>query len=430
MPDFIGDSTLLWRDDAGWFHYGLLAILLAINSGPGYSIPMSNEGKEINREQLYAEVWQTPMSKLAVTWNVPIAGIVKACEQMNVPRPGSGHWQLVKRGWHVDRDALPPADESTPTTAVINPAQKRKKVEQPSQTSEGANADKKPQVEIPANLDNAHRLVKQTRKALTGDTHLDRGFVRPHFSSGAECPLSVRVSPESLDRALRIMDAIVKGVVERGGRFERGPERWRLRLIMGKQPVEFEMTEGRRRLNREFTEEERESQNFWLRDKFEWKGAGLLRFRIHRGEDLYGRGWEESKRDRLEDNVPEIIEYLASVEQVAERNRAVELEWKRKREEEQEKEDAEWRRQEEEKERRKLLEEMAEQWGRARRLRSFIRACERLLVKSWGEIPAEARATGWLRWAREHADQIDPLTAGYLRNLVKDGSQDAPGGED
>jgi hypothetical protein len=394
------------------------------------SVPMSNAGKEINREQLYAEVWQTPMSKLAATWGVPIGGIIKACEQMNVPRPGGGHWQLVKLGWQVDRDALPPAAESTPTSVVIRPPQKRTKVEPPSQTSEAANADKKPRVEIPVNLDNAHRLVKQTRKALTDDTHMDRGFVRPDFSSGAECPLSVRVSPESLDRSLRIMDAIVKGVVERGGRFERGPERWRLRLIMGKQPVEFEMTEARRRLNREFTAEERESQHFWSRNKFEWKGTGLLRFHIHEGEDLYKRGWEESKRDRLEDKVPEIIEYLASVEQVAERNRAVEREWKRKREEEQEKREIEWRREEEEKERRKLLEEMAERWGRARQLRSFIRACERLLVTSWGEIPAEARATGWLRWAREHADQIDPLTAGYLRNLVKEGSQDEPVGED
>lgn len=379
---------------------------------------MSTEGREINREQLYAEIWRTPMSKLAANWDVPIAGIVKACQQMNVPRPGSGHWQLVKRGWQVDRDALPPATAAMRTTALIKPAQKRTKIERPLETTENANEDKKPRVDIPDHLDNAHRLVKQTRKALTGDTYLNNGLV----VARRDCPLRVQVSPESLNRALRIMDAIVKGALGRGGRFERGPEPWRLRLFMGKQPVEFGMTEARRRIERTVTDEDRESRALRWNDRYDWKGAGVLRFRLHGGEDLYERNWEESKRERMEDSVPEIIDCLAGVEEAAERNRAAERERMRLQEEERQKQAIEWRRQEEEKERRKLLEEMAEQWGRARRLRSFIRACERVLVNSWGEIPIEARAWSWLRWARGHAEQMNPLTAGgYLRNLVKPG---------
>ena len=52
---------------------------------------MSNKGKELSREELYAEVWRTPLSKLAADWGVLPGAIAKACEVFNVPRPASGH---------------------------------------------------------------------------------------------------------------------------------------------------------------------------------------------------------------------------------------------------------------------------------------------------------------------------------------------------
>lgn len=57
---------------------------------------MSNKGKELSREGLYAEVWRTPLSKLAVEWGVLPGAIVKACEVFDVLRPGSGHWTMVR----------------------------------------------------------------------------------------------------------------------------------------------------------------------------------------------------------------------------------------------------------------------------------------------------------------------------------------------
>lgn len=128
---------------------------------------MSDQEKKLTREELYEHLWQTPMSKLATNWGVPIHAIVKAATEMNVPRPESGHWQRIKLGWQVERDSLPAAETTTPATTIIKAAEKRPRTplgETPV-SSDGLVLEK-PRWEIPKNLDNAHPLVKRTLKAL------------------------------------------------------------------------------------------------------------------------------------------------------------------------------------------------------------------------------------------------------------------------
>jgi hypothetical protein len=45
--------------------------------------------------------------------------------------------------------------------------------------------------------------------------------------------------------------------------------------------------------------------------------------------------------------------------------------------------------------------------------------CESEIQKQAGSVPPESRAAHWLAWARDYADQIDPLSHGYLVNLIK-----------
>src|SRR6478736_2776332 len=139
---------------------------------------MSHQEKKITREELYEALWKTPMSKLATNWGVPIHAIIKAAAEMNVPRPESGHWQLVKLGWKVEQDPLPPAASSTPAATTLTAAKKRSPT--PSTNTSPlpeARDPAKPRLEIPSNLDNAHPLVKRTLRALTHDTYLHHGLV-------------------------------------------------------------------------------------------------------------------------------------------------------------------------------------------------------------------------------------------------------------
>lgn len=86
---------------------------------------MNQQTYTISREALYEEVWRTPISKLAAAWGVTSSSITKACDQMNVPRPVSGHWRWVALGWQVDCEPLPAADASLPDQAVLKPTSNR-----------------------------------------------------------------------------------------------------------------------------------------------------------------------------------------------------------------------------------------------------------------------------------------------------------------
>jgi hypothetical protein len=63
---------------------------------------------------------------------------------------------------------------------------------------------------------------------------------------------------------------------------------------------------------------------------------------------------------------------------------------------------------------REHLEEGARAWAEARRLRRFIQACERSLQADDGSLAAGGWQQGWLAWAWEHADRLDPMTNGFL----------------
>src|SRR5690242_5034810 len=101
---------------------------------------MNDPAKKITRETLYEEVWRTPMSKLAVAWNTSTARIIKACEEMNVPRPDPSYWSLIRRGWQVDREQLLPVGPIVPTESPISqgfsrPAPKKRPVETPTKSA-------------------------------------------------------------------------------------------------------------------------------------------------------------------------------------------------------------------------------------------------------------------------------------------------------
>lgn len=59
---------------------------------------------ELERTALYAEVWRTPLIKLAPAYGLSDNGLRKICKKLNVPLPPQGHWNRVAAG----RTVMPP----------------------------------------------------------------------------------------------------------------------------------------------------------------------------------------------------------------------------------------------------------------------------------------------------------------------------------
>jgi hypothetical protein len=229
------------------------------------------EGKLITRDELYAELWKTPISHLVVAWGVPFAAIAKAAEEMNVPRPDTAYWNAQRRGCVMEKDPLAAAGPDTKTQVVISAARKKaaailmtEAADPPPTKSAVAEATKPEPTAIPI-----HPLVRQTRRALTTDTYLRNGVVTTR--SRLPNPLYwIEVSPELLERALNFINSVIHGALAIGGRFRENPEPHgpTPRLFMGIQPVALRLREVMKRTELNDGRREKEAGNLVQRPLF------------------------------------------------------------------------------------------------------------------------------------------------------------------
>jgi len=50
-----------------------------------------DQSAELTREELYAQVWAEPMTKVAKHYGLSDRGLAKTCARMGVPVPGRGY---------------------------------------------------------------------------------------------------------------------------------------------------------------------------------------------------------------------------------------------------------------------------------------------------------------------------------------------------
>jgi hypothetical protein len=64
----------------------------------------------VSREQLYAEVWAEPMTKVALKYKVSSSFMARVCTWLNVPRPERGYWAKLAVGKMSKQPPLPEAE--------------------------------------------------------------------------------------------------------------------------------------------------------------------------------------------------------------------------------------------------------------------------------------------------------------------------------
>ena len=76
------------------------------------------EKKEVTfqRDNLYKEIWQLSLSKVAKKYNVPYQKLRKACKEDNIPLPSQSYWGNLHIGNPVQKEPLP---ESSRTTVTV-----------------------------------------------------------------------------------------------------------------------------------------------------------------------------------------------------------------------------------------------------------------------------------------------------------------------
>jgi len=174
---------------------------------------MDPRPEQLNRQQLYDAVWSEPVTTVASRYGLSDVGLAKICKRLRIPVPSRGYWAKVNAGASVRRPPLPNPDNAAPTGLTLPSVDsmasaQRIAAKQAAAKGREANAN----INVPPTLQHPHPLIRAASARLKQqDGWTDERGLR---SAAAEV-LHLYVTRSALDRALLIMDTLIKALAER-----------------------------------------------------------------------------------------------------------------------------------------------------------------------------------------------------------------------
>jgi hypothetical protein len=381
----------------------------------------------LTREELYNAIWRTPMSHLCKTWGITIHHLSKICEQFDIPRPSPDYWPLLRLNRSVERAPLPLAASDQPSVICLKPQPANKPASLSKQQNQLAViADKneppsqpenppRPVVPVAQDFRKAHPLIRTSRELL--EKANPDSFGRVGLSRYNNC-VNINVTKQNLKRALLLLDAVFNALESKGHKAEIIEPRYgrsETSIKIGDEKVRIKLMERTTRRERELTEKEKTEKYIWNRHFYE--PTGIFSFSIEEYRGPVQKTWTDRKGQSIENTLNEVIEAILSTGEALRLYRIEEAE-RREREAEQEKREYELQQlREQELNRRRSLEQQADRWEKAALLREFIVACEVRLTNQ-GMLSQDSSAKRWLDWARQCAEELDPLNGSYLQHAI------------
>jgi len=362
-----------------------------------------------NREELYAEIWEQPMVKVAPKYGISAVALGKVCRKLQIPLPGRGYWTKKEFGKPVERLPLSQVKDLPIVQRFKFPSPEQSPSSVPA-TPEEAPTD--PEflriVEVESRniaIDPAgprHKLVKAAEKAMKGVQPDDKGILHPPYSDPC---LEVRVSKTALERALTFLNAVILCLEAEGfavtvqqGKHGTGAQIFGYRVSFA---IVEKLRETGRREVREYS---------WTRTIIDYAPKGELEFRI--GDYACGQRLRDGKKVRLEEQLTICLGALLR----AGRDSLISAKLAKQRELERqakERERAELARQiVEEEEKVQDLERWVSNWVQAQQMRDFIAALEKVWTQLGHDLSPEAQKGQRIVWMKQQADRLDPTMAG------------------
>jgi hypothetical protein len=350
----------------------------------------------VSRDELYAQVWDKPMTRLAAEHGISGTGLAKICRRLGVPYPARGYWARKAAGQPVRKAPLPAKPEATPSEVTIAPTPPAPAPPQLSRELEAALAVARQQVgrlAVPDRVTRPHPIIS----AWTEERKRRREDAR-RWHSPDQAPSDFT----PLERPRQRILSVLFTALEHHGFNAKVDERGKLRLEVDGEPAEITLREKYRQIRRPLTEEEKQrSYNPKRPWKQETQTTGLLSFSIdtHLHPALV-HSWIDEPERPLEQQVAEIAAIiLAAGPILKERQRAREEAAKRHREDEMRRYE-EQQRAKQGRNRWRHVVELARRWQDAAITRQFLAALENKLGNDDATFD-ERSGAGWLEWARE-----------------------------
>lgn len=372
---------------------------------------MSYKTVRFERQKLFEQVWEKPMTTLAAEYGLSDVGLRKICKRLSIPLPPQGYHLRTHKG---QRPPLPPAknSETVYTTHIYEPEQMSayeppQPVEIPEITFEELPENR---IRVAEALSTPHPLIVEAKSQLKKAKQGRYGRLTRFWSESEY----ISVFPESLDRAFRLMNALFKALAKRNYPFSVDEEKHLLVVKILDEQFSLRLEERSRQARHVATAAElKEAKRTYVHiPTYDYVPTGEFVFLISRYYSS-DKVMKDDKRGRLEEKLNDLIIQLIKMALQLKDERI------RRQREEQARRDREEKRHEienmirKEKKRVEVLREQCDAWYESQRLRDFIQAAR----DRHPEIEPESRFAKWLVWASLQADRLDPLKAGPLSIL-------------
>ena len=360
---------------------------------------------KFTRKELYKLVWSKPIIQVAKEIGVSDVAVAKRCRRNNIPVPGRGYWRKLETGSKLPKIPLPKMKREC--EIKFYPLSE-KPLNQPDYNSGAVPAyvafEKNPEnsVFVSETLSKPHPLIRVAKRSLKKSNSDRKG---EGFLYSTEPCLNISVSRATRDRALCILDALIKALESRGMSVEATLDRGMPSTIVhsGKNKLLLSLHEA---LRSEPTGER------WSdgRQMLEHVLTGRLALRVESTRyRRYNKLWSDKKLKRLETQLNSVLIGIHEGFEIEEAHRQQEEEEKRRRMEESKKYDEVSRLYEEEKRKVARLDDSFEKWQKAQQVRTYVAALEADALEKSGNIDPEGELAQWIAWIRGYADQIDPM---------------------
>ena len=386
----------------------------------------------ITRSQLYDLVWSQPQTKLAERWGVSDLAVANWCVRLRVPRPGRGHWARIAHGREMPRPTLRTPPAGAAESIVVQRTQMHRatetEVEHHTPDVEAIlNYWRAPEhaIRVSPVLKEPHHLVDLTLAAFARSKVVENALLTTRHRRH----LALSVTGASLDRALRILDALIRALEPAGlpvvitGARDEDPYRCDTVVEVLGERLRFSISERFQRHERALTpvEKREKAKNSWyyISDRFSYTATGRLTLRIDSAPSGVRSSWSDGKRRRVEDCLTAFAGALPLAVDKIRRDR-VEAEERRQQweaEEARRRELAEQRLEAARAER--ALDVVLADWNKSWKIRALVEAVEALISSETAPDEA-ANLREWCDWARAVAARDDPVSRSSFLKLIFD----------
>lgn len=352
----------------------------------------------LTRAELHEKVWATPMRTLAKEFGLSDVGLAKVCRKHNIPVPPVGYWRRKETGYKVTRPSLPASKDGQESLDIY--VRERLRPEFAALAQEPA-----PNVVIPSEL--SHPLVLRSERLLGHGKVNQRGLLISKNGALSH----ILVSKEQLPRALRILNALLGALEERGQPTPWSKEEGALLTVgIDGEAVRFSLSEVTDSVPHVLTPQEVRS---WMAPKHDYKLTGRLQLQLDNLPSYMGpirRSWSDGKQQRIENCIGDFIIGLRVSAAVIKKHRQEVEERERRWSEERKQEEEERRQAEEHKRKAEFVTELIGNYEEATRLREFAKAIEERTARSDFSDDEKGDIQQVVEWTREYADSLDPLS--------------------